>query len=323
LIQTSASADITSPVGLPRHSWRDTFKRTVREFKVDKLNHWAAALTYYTVLSLFPALLVLVSFVGLVANPQRVTQILTDTISQIGPDTAAKTFAGPIESLTANRGAAGVIFVVGVVAALWSSSGYVSAFAEACNSIYNVEEGRPFWKRKPLQLLVTFVLILLAAVVALALVLSGPVVGALGGALGVSDTALTIWRFAKWPAMVVLVVVIFSVLYYTGPNARVTGVRWVTGGALLALVAWIVASVLFALYVANFGSYNKTYGTLGGVVVFLLWLWITNMAILLGAEFNAETERARQLESGVPGADRELKMRQRETPARQEQPETA
>jgi membrane protein len=323
LIQTSASADITSPVGLPRHSWRDTFKRTVREFKADKLNHWAAALTYYTVLSLFPALLVLVSFVGLVANPQRVTQILTDTISQVGPDTAAKTFAGPIQSLTANRGAAGVIFVVGVVAALWSSSGYVSAFAEACNSIYNVEEGRPFWKRKPLQLLVTFVLILLAAVVALALVLSGPVVGALGGALGVSDTALTIWRFAKWPAMVVLVVVIFSVLYYTGPNARVTGVRWVTGGALLALVAWIVASVLFALYVANFGSYNKTYGTLGGVVVFLLWLWITNMAILLGAEFNAETERARQLESGVPGADRELKMRHRETPARQEQPETA
>jgi membrane protein len=319
----TATGEVTSPISLPKHAWPDTLKRTMRAFKKDKLNHWGAALTYYTVLSLFPALLVLVSFVGLVANPARVTKILTDTVSQIGPDTAAKTFRGPIDSITANRGAAGVVFVVGVVAALWSASGYVSAFAEACNSIYGVEEGRPFWKLKPLQLVVTFVLILLAAVVAVALVLTGPVVGALGSALGVSDTVVTVWRYAKWPAMIVLIVVIFSVLYYTGPNVRVSGVRWVTGGALLALLAWIVASGVFAVYVANFGSYNKTYGTLGGVVVFLLWLWITNMAILLGAEFNAETERARQLESGVPGADRELKLREREAPAPQQRPKTA
>ena len=312
----SGRGDVASPVALPKHAWRDTLKRTIRGFKEDKLNHWGAALTYYAVLSLFPALLVLVSFVGLVANPQRVTKILTDTVSQIGPDTAAKTFRRPIESITANRGTAGALFVVGVIGALWSASGYVSAFAEASNSIYGVEEGRPFWKLKPLQLLVTFVLILLAAVVAVALVLTGPIVGALGGALGVSDTVLTVWRYAKWPALVALVVVIFGVLYYTGPNVRVSGVRWVTGGALLALLVWIAASGLFALYVANFGSYNKTYGTLGGVVVFLLWLWISNMAILLGAEFNAETERARQLASGVPGADRKLKLRERQAPGR-------
>ena len=198
----------------------------------------------------------------------------------------------------------------------------MSAFSDACNTIYEVEEGRPFWKRKPLQLLVTFLLILAAALVALALVLSGPIVGALGGALGVGDTALNAWRFAKWPAMVVLVLIIFGVLYYTSPNARVSGVRWVTGGALLALIAWLVASVAFALYVANFGSYNKTYGTLAGVVVFLLWLWITNMAILLGAEFNAETERAKQIHAGVKGADRELRLPQREAPA-ERRPETA
>jgi membrane protein len=312
----SGRGDVASPVALPKHAWRDTLKRTIRGFKEDKLNHWGAALTYYAVLSLFPALLVLVSFVGLVANPQRVTKILTDTVSQIGPDTAAKTFRRPIESITANRGTAGALFVVGVIGALWSASGYVSAFAEASNSIYGVEEGRPFWKLKPLQVLVTFVLILLAAVVAVALVLTGPIVGALGGALGVSDTVLTVWRYAKWPALVALVVVIFGVLYYTGPNVRVSGVRWVTGGALLALLVWIAASGLFALYVANFGSYNKTYGTLGGVVVFLLWLWISNMAILLGAEFNAETERARQLASGVPGADRKLKLRERQAPGR-------
>src|ERR671922_2430843 len=304
----STYREVHSPTALPRYTWGGTLKRTIREFKDDKLQHWAAALTYYAILSLFPALLVLVSLVGLFANPERVTRVLTDTVTELGPSTAASTFQGPIESITSNRGAAGVLFVVGVIAALWSASSYVSAFADACNSIYEVEEGRPFWKLKPLQLAVTFVLIMLAALVALSLVLTGPIVGALGGALGISDTVLTVWRFAKWPALLVLVLLIFGVLYYTTPNARPSGIRWVTPGAIVALVAWIVASIAFAIYVSNFGSYDKTYGTLGGVVVFLLWLWITNMAILLGAEFDAETERAKQLEANVSGADRRLRL---------------
>ena len=308
----SHNGAVSHPAALPRHTWKGTLTRTVTEFKQDKLNHWGAALTYYAVLSLFPALLVLVSLVGLFADPARVTQVMTDTISQMGPATAAKTFQGPIQSITANRGTAGVMFIVGVVSALWAASGYVSAFADASNTIYEVEEGRPFWKLKPLQLAVTFVLILLAALVALALVLSGPIVGALGSSLGISDTALQLWRYAKWPAMLVLVVVIFATLYYTSPNARPTGVRWVAGGAAVALVVWIVASIALALYAANFGSYDKTYGTLGGVVVFLIWLWVTNMAILLGAEFNAETERARQIETGVPEAERSLQLAERE-----------
>jgi membrane protein len=308
-------AAANSPTALPRHTWKGTLRRTATEFKHDKLNHWGAALTYYAVLSLFPALLVLVSLVGLFADPARVTRILTATVSQLGPASAAKTFQGPIESLTANRGTAGIMVVVGVVSALWAASGYVSAFADASNTIYEVEEGRPFWKLKPLQLAVTFVLILLAALVALALVLSGPIVGALGSSLGISDAALTAWRYAKWPAMVILVLVIFGALYYTSPNARVTGVRWVTGGALVALALWIVASIVLALYVGNFGSYNKTYGTLGGVVVFLIWLWVTNMAILLGAEFNAETERARRLEAGAAGADEAIGLEERQPAA--------
>jgi membrane protein len=299
----SGNGEVSSPTALPRDSWTDTLKRTVLEFKEDKLQHWAAALTYYAVLSIFPALLVLVSLVGLFADPNRVTSVLTDTVSQLGPASAAHTFQGPIESITSNRGAAGVVFVIGILAALWSASGYVSAFSDAANVIYEVEEGRPFWKLKPLQVAVTLVVILLAAFVALALVLTGPVVGALGSSLGIGDTALTVWRFAKWPAMLVLVLVIFGVLYYATPNARVGGVRWVT------------ASVAFALYVGNFGSYNKTYGALGGVVVFLLWLWITNMAILLGAELNAETERARQIHTGVRGAERALKVQERQAPS--------
>jgi membrane protein len=311
----SPQQELSSPVALPRATWTGTLKRTVTEFRDDKMNHWGAALTYYAVLSIFPALLVLISLVGLFANPERVTNVLTDTISELGPSTAASTFQGPIEALTESRGTASIMLIVGVAAALWAASGYVSAFADACNTIYEVEEGRPLWKLKPLQLVVTLVLIVLAAIVTLALVLSGPIVGALGGALGLSDTVLTVWRFAKWPVLLGLVLVIFGVLYYASPNARVSGVRWVTGGALLALVAWIVASIAFAFYVSNFGSYNKTYGTLGGVVVFLIWLWITNMAVLLGAEFNSETERAKQLHTNVSGAERDLQVPERE-PAR-------
>src|SRR3954467_14531548 len=232
----TGDGELASPTGLPRGSWKDTLKRTVLEFKEDKLQHWAAALTYYAVLSIFPALLVMVSRVGLVASPDRVTSVLTDTVSQLGPATAANTFQGPIESITSNRGGAGILLVVSIAGALWAASGYVSAFTDASNSIYEVEEGRPFWKLKPIQLAVTFVLILMAALVALALVLSGPVVGALGGALGVSDSVLSAWRYAKWPAMLVLVLVIFGFLYYTAPNARPSGLRWVSGGAVVALV---------------------------------------------------------------------------------------
>src|SRR3954464_6859683 len=187
---------LSSPTALPRHTWKGTLRRTLTEFQRDKLNHWGAALTYYAVLSLFPALLVMVSLVGLFGDPARVTKVLTDTVSQLGPSTAATTFQGPIESITSNRGGAGIVLVVSIAGALWAASGYVSAFTDASNTIYEVEEGRPFWKLKPLQLVVTFVLILIAALVALALVLSGPIVGALGASLGISDTVLTVWRVA-------------------------------------------------------------------------------------------------------------------------------
>lgn len=299
----SAAAAPDGPTDLPKRSWFQTLKRAIREFREDNITDWAAALTYYAVLSLFPALIVLVSLVGLFADPATITKTLTDVVSQLGPQSAADTFSAPIESITANRGRAGVLFFVGLAGALWSASGYIGAFMRASNAIYEVEEGRPFWKLKPLQLLVALVAVMLVAVIALALVLSGPVAEAVGGAVGLSTSAVSVWNIAKWPVMIVIVLLIIAVLYYASPNVKLPGFKWITPGSVVALVTWAIASVGFAFYVSNFGSYDKTYGALGGVIVFLMWLWITNIAVLLGAEVNAELERSRELAAGVPERD--------------------
>ena len=311
----------TQAEGGPRHphrlgarAWWQTIKRTVSEFQDDNLTDWAAALTYYAVLALFPALISLVSIVGLVADPRSVTDALTRIVSDVGPSTASSTFSGPIESITSNRGAAGVLFAVGVLGSLNAASGYIGAFIRASNVIYEVDEGRPFWKLRPLQLGVTLVLVLAVALVFLALVLSGPLAGAVGDAVGLSNVVVTVYGLAKWPILAGLVMAMLALLYYASPNARIAGVRWITPGSVLALVVWVLASVAFAFFVANFGSYDKTYGTLAGVVVFLVWLWLTNIAVLLGAELNAELERSRELAAGVPGAEDSLQLPLRQDP---------
>jgi membrane protein len=292
-----------APTELDKRSWMDTLKRTFREFKDDDLTDWAAALTYYAVLSIFPGLIALISIVGLVMDPATVTRVITDIVSQLGPATAVDTFLKPINSIASDHAAAGIGLIVGLAGALWTASGYVGAFMRASNAIYEIEEGRPFWKLRPLQLLVTLVIVLLLAVVLIALIVSGPVAEAVGNAVGLGSTAVTVWGYAKWPVLLVMVMVMLAILYYASPNAKLPGFKWISPGSVLAVVVWIVASALFALYVANFSSYNKTYGTLGGVVVFLVWMWITNIAVLLGAELNAELERSRELEAGQPAHD--------------------
>jgi membrane protein len=291
-----------------------TLKRTAQEFSEDNLTDWAAALTYYGLLALFPALIALVSIVGLVGDPAATTQALTQIVTKIGPASAAEALAGPIRSLTANRSAAGLALILGLAAALWSASGYVGGFMRASNIIYETPEGRPIWKLRPLQMLVTLITVILAAVVALSLVLTGPIVQAVAAPLGLGSTAVTAWNYAKWPVLLVIVLAIVALLYYATPNVKLRGLKWVLPGALFALVIWLIASVAFAFYVANFGSYDKTYGTLGGIVVFLVWLWITNVALLLGAELNAERERSIELGDGVQGADREIQLQPRSEP---------
>lgn len=291
-----------------------TLKRTATEFQEDNLSDWAAALTYYGLLSLFPALIAMVSLIGIFGDPKSTTQSLTEIITEIGPQSGAETFKGPIESITKSSGTAGVAFVLGLAVALWSASGYVGAFTRASNVIYETPEGRPFWKLRPLQILVTLTMIVLMALLALGLVLTGPVVSAIAGPVGLSDTAVSAWNIAKWPVMAAIFILMVDVLYYATPNVKLRAFRWVTAGSLVAIVVWAIVSALFAFYVANFGSYDKTYGTLGGLIALLVWFWITNLAILFGHQLNAERERSIEIEEGRPRAEREIQLEPRSEP---------
>jgi|GEM_PF-544233 len=272
-----------------------TLKRTVKEFSDDNLTHWAAALTYYGVLSVFPALLALVSILGLIG--ESAIQPLIDNLSAVAPGPAREIITNALNGLQSGGGA-GPLFIISLAGALWSASGYVSGFMDASNAIYDVAEGRSLLRKLPLRLGITLLMLVLLTASAFGVVLTGPVAEQAGSLFGVGDSALAVWDIAKWPVLVLLVAFMFAVLYYAAPNVKQPGLRSVLPGGVVAVVLWILVSALFALYVASFASYNKTYGALGGVIVFLVWLWLTNVAILLGAEFNAERARGRYMDKG-------------------------
>jgi YihY family inner membrane protein len=297
------------PTDLPGGSWWAAVKRTVREFRIDNLSDWAAALTYYAVLSIFPALLVLISLVDLAG--QGTIQALLDNLGRVAPGSVNDVLAAAIRNLQQTRGSAGVLALVGLAAALWSASGYIAAFMRASNAIYDVPEGRPTWKTLPIRIGVTVLVMVLLAVSAIAVVATGGLADRIGRVLGIGSAAVTAWDIAKWPVLLLVVSFLFALLYWASPNAR-QGFRWITPGGVLAVVVWVLASVAFAIYVANFGSYNRTYGSLASVIIFLVWLWLSNTAILLGAELNAELERGRAIATGHP-PDREPYMELRDT----------
>jgi membrane protein len=286
------------PTDVSAGGWWGAVKRTAKEFSDDNLTDWAAALTYYGVLSLFPALLALISILGLVG--QSATQPLLDNVGAFAPGAAQDIVTSAIENLERSEGTAGFAFVVGLVAAVWAASGYIGAFIRASNVVWDVEEGRPIWKTIPLRLGITILMLVLLAISALAVVLTGPLAQRVGDLVGLGETAVMAWDIAKWPVLVVIVSFMFALLYWAAPNVKQPGFRWVSPGGVTAVLLWIIASALFALYVASFGSYNETYGSVAGVIIFLVWLWITNIAVLFGAEFNAELERGRQIEAGHP-----------------------
>jgi membrane protein len=300
-----------SPTQLGTGSWFGVLKRTGKEFQEDNLTDWAAALTYYGVLSIFPALIVLVSILGLIG--ESATQPLIDNLGSVAPGPAKDIFTSAIENLQGSQGAAGVFFIIGILAAIWSASGYIAAFMRASNVIYDIEEGRPIWKTLPVRVGLTVLLMVLTAVSAVAVTLSGALAKETGNLLGLGDTAVQVWDIAKWPVLLLLVSFMFAVLYWAAPNVKQPGFRWISPGSVLAVLGWVSASAAFAFYVANFGSYNKTYGALAGPIVFLVWLWISNIMILLGAEFNAELERGRAIEGGMRPEDKEPFVEPRDT----------
>lgn len=285
------------PGQLPKRSWGGVLKRTMREFKEDNLTDWAAALTYYGVLAIFPALLALISILGLLGSAS--IKPLIDNFGSLAPGAARDIFTSMLTQLQSSQGKAGIALIIGIVIALWSASGYIAAFMRASNAVYDIGEGRPVWKTLPTRLVITLVVVVLLALIAIGVVFTGTLAQKTGQVLGMGDTAVTVWNIAKWPVMILLFMLIVALLYWASPNVK-RGFRWVSPGSILAVIIWLIASALFALYVANFSSYDRTYGSLAAVIVFLIWLWISNIAILLGLEFNAELERQRAIDTGHP-----------------------
>jgi membrane protein len=311
--RSSSSNDLApeKPTRLGKRSWLGVLKRTSKEFRADNLTDWAAALTYYGVLAIFPALLALVSILGLIGP--SATQPLINNLGKLAPGPAQHIFSSAIQNLQHSRGAAGILFIAGIAGAVWSASGYIAGFMRASNSIYDIEEGRPIWITIPVRVGVTVVLLVLLAISAVAVVITGGLAHQVGDLLGIGSTAVTIWDIAKWPVLLLIVSFMFSILYWAAPNVKHPGFRWLSPGGVFAVLVWVIASAAFAFYVANFSSYNKTYGALAGVIIFLVWLWVSNIAVLLGAELNAEIERGRRIEAGHP-ADEEPFVEPRKRP---------
>ena len=291
---------------LRKKSWFYVVRRTVKGFRDDECTDLAAALTYYSVLAVFPGLLAVISTLGLFDLGGDSVKTILDILKPLIDSSTLDAVRHPLEELARSQ-SAGVAFVVGLAGALWSASGYIGAFSRAMNRVYGVEEGRPFYKLRPLQLLITVVTVALCVVGLVILLVSGPVARSVGDEIGIGDTALTVWNIAKWPALAIVVILVVALLYYVTPNVRQPRFRWISAGAFVAILIWVVVSVGFAFYVSNFSSYNKTYGSLAAVIVALLWLWLTNLALLFGAELDAELERGRELQAGLP-AEEEIQL---------------
>jgi membrane protein len=298
LSQPPAEQPPYGPTNLPKRAWWAALKRTVRQFVRDNMVDRAAGLTYYGILSIFPGIVVLTAMVGLIGA--SATEPLIENIQKMAPGQAREVLVNVIRELERSSGIAGPLAVLGILVALWAASAYIGAFMRAANVIYKIEEGRPVWKTVPLRVALTIAMIVMLAVAAIGVVVTGTIAERVGRFIGIGSTGVLIWDVAKWPVLAVLVSLAFALLYWAAPNVRQLGFRWMTPGSMLAVALWVVVSAGFAVYVANFSSYNKVYGSLAGAVVFLIWLWLSNLAMLLGAGLDAELARAQRIEEGHP-----------------------
>lgn len=310
-----------SPDDIPTPGWKYTARKAFREFQHDQATDLAAALTYWGVLAIAPSLLALVSILGLFSNGQQTVDQMVRLAEDMGMPRDSLQLVESVTSNLANQEAAGLSFVIGLLLAIWSASGYVNAFSRAMNRVYEIDEGRPFYKLRPVLYAVTVVMLVLVAVIVAALVLSGPVAEAVGGAIGLGSVAVTVWNIAKWPVIVLLVALVIAVLYYWTPNVRQPKFRWMSVGAFVAILVWAIATAGFAAYIIFSGGESyQAYGAFAGVIIFLLWLWLTNNALLFGAEVDAELERTRQLVAGIE-AEETIQLPPRDTKASEKKQE--
>jgi membrane protein len=312
--QTSEHKTPDSPTDVKGHGWWATAKRAFAEFRADDMMTWAAALTYYAVLSLFPALIALVSLIGVFGKQPDTTNNLLDIIGSIAPPATIDALRPMVENLVSNKSGAGALLSFGLAAAIWSASGYIGAFFKASNAIYEVDEGRKFFKLRPIQLGLTLLFLLVVSFGMVVFVASGSIVNSIAGVVGLGDTAVSVWTYAKWPVLGLVVAAMLALLYWAAPNVKQPKLKWMTPGGAVGLLVLVAASALFALYVKNFNSAGATYGALAAVPIGLTWLWICNLALLFGAEFDAELERQRRIEGGMRPVDTEPFLPPRDEP---------
>lgn len=288
-----------SPAEVEKRSWKFVVRRTLRAFGTDGCPDLAAGLTFYAILALVPAVMVSFSLISLLGRGEETARVVLDVVRALVPNAPAAPVRDVIAQIAEAR-LSGVVLVFGIGLALWAVARYVAALGRGMNRIYRVEEGRPAWKLKLGQLLVALVVIVCIAAVATLITVSGDVAEALGNAFGLGDMTLLVWRIARWPLLAAVVIFVLAFLYYFAPNVKLARFRWMSLGAAVALTVLLLASLAFGLYVSNFADYDRLYGAFGGIIVFALWLWIANIAILVGAEFDVELERVRELQAGIP-----------------------
>ncbi|WP_431797300.1 YihY/virulence factor BrkB family protein [Microbacterium kunmingense] len=287
------------PTDLRPETWRYLLRRTFVEFIRDDGVDAAGSLTFFGVLAIFPAGLAIMAVIGIVGDSDDVRERLLSLLGQVAPGPVIDTADAVLANVTGSSGA-DVTLILSVAVALWSSSIYVTAFGRCVNRIYGVAEGRPYWKRKLLQLGLTVVLLTAVIVMIAIVMLSGPTLRFIGDLLGIREAALDVWDIVRWPVFAVALVAVIVILFRGTGNVRPPRFRWLALGALFAMLLMGAASIGFGFYAANFARYNETFGTFAGVTVFLIWLFLVNAALLLGVELNAEVERGRELQAGIP-----------------------
>ncbi|WP_417510111.1 YihY/virulence factor BrkB family protein [Microbacterium sp.] len=286
--------------------WTFAIRRIFRAFAADGCADVGASLAFYAILALLPASMVGFSILSVLGRDEETAQISLDVVRAVAPEEAADGVADFLRELADLR-MSGLLLASGVLLSIWAVARYVGVFARGMNRIHRVEEGRRIWALKLSQLAIAVVIIVCAVIAALFLAGSDRVAQAVGEVFGLGEVALFIWRIVRWPLLVLLVVFVVALLYYFAPNIRPSRFRWMSLGAAVAILVLAIASMAFGFYIANLSDYDRVYGPLAGVIIFALWMWIANMSLLVGVEFDRELERVRELRDGVP-AERQVQL---------------